>query len=79
MKGGGGGSQNRKGKNPKNLNSREEYWGGGVIYVTMGWGKKKTAIEKSYHSYGFVCSSIYWNHLKWNETLMKTVEPNVVA
>ena len=51
---------------------------GGVIYVIMGCGKKKKkkpATEKSYHSYGFVCSSIYWNHLKWNETLMKTVEP----
>ena len=46
----------------------------------LQWGgKKKTATEKTYHSYGFVCSSIYWNHLKWNETLMKTVEPNVVA
>ena len=44
-------------------------------------GKKKTATEKSYHSnaYGFVRSNIYLNHLEWNETLMKMVEPNVVA
>jgi hypothetical protein len=41
--------------------------------------KKKTATEKSYHSNGFVRSNIYLNHLEWNETLMKTVEPNVVA
>ena len=45
--------------------------GGGHI---MG---KKTATEKSYHSNGFVCSNIYLNHLKWNKTLMKTIEANV--
>ena len=51
----------------------------GLIHFTLNFGSTDILSEKSYHSNGFVRNNIYLNHLKWNETLMKTVEPNVVA
>ena len=35
--------------------------------------------SSSHHSNGLISINIYLNHLKWNESLMKTVEPHVVA
>ena len=35
--------------------------------------------RSSHHSNGLVRININLNHLKWNESLMKTVEPDVVA
>ena len=63
---GGGAREREKIKGKKNQR---------VLYIMRG----EDCNRKSYHSNGLVCSNIYLNHLKWNETLMKTVKPNVVA
>ena len=45
--------------------------------------KKKNVCERHHHkrsySNGLISINIYLSHLKWNESLMKTVEPDVVA
>ena len=35
--------------------------------------------RSSHHSNGLIRFNVHLNHLKWNESLMKTVEPDVVA
>ena len=35
--------------------------------------------RSSHHSNGLIRFNVHLNHLKWNESLMKTVEPGVVA
>ena len=66
----GGGARERKGAKHKIKKHKEQ--------------KEKNVCEghhqrSSHHSNGLIRFNVHLNHLKWNESLMKTVEPDVVA